>query len=200
MWSFDVTPQDREFHRGCCSPLRWRACGAAPGPTRARAPTSRVGLGSRPTRAKRDPRRRSRARTPRRRRRSTFTITEQARISGEARAQFDGAVRLLEQQRYDRRASRCSSSGRESARRDRAVHQSRHRVRAHRRFRARRGEPQEGDRDQPEPPGRLRRARPLVSRDRSFRGRARELREGARDSLRASTSRTAISRSSATSI
>jgi tetratricopeptide (TPR) repeat protein len=31
----------------------------------------------------------------------SFTITEQARISGEARAQFDGAVQLLQQQRYE---------------------------------------------------------------------------------------------------
>ena len=31
----------------------------------------------------------------------SFTITEQARISGEARAQFDSAVQLLEQQRYE---------------------------------------------------------------------------------------------------
>jgi tetratricopeptide (TPR) repeat protein len=30
----------------------------------------------------------------------TFTITEQARISGEARSQFDSALRLLEQERY----------------------------------------------------------------------------------------------------
>jgi tetratricopeptide (TPR) repeat protein len=31
----------------------------------------------------------------------SFTITEQARISGDARAQFDSAVQLLEQQRYE---------------------------------------------------------------------------------------------------
>jgi tetratricopeptide (TPR) repeat protein len=31
----------------------------------------------------------------------SFTITEQARISGEARAQYDAAVQLLEQQRYE---------------------------------------------------------------------------------------------------
>jgi tetratricopeptide (TPR) repeat protein len=31
----------------------------------------------------------------------SFTITEQARISGEARAQYDNAVQLLEQQRYE---------------------------------------------------------------------------------------------------
>ena len=31
----------------------------------------------------------------------SFTITEQARISGEARAQYDSAVQLLEQQRYE---------------------------------------------------------------------------------------------------
>jgi tetratricopeptide (TPR) repeat protein len=30
----------------------------------------------------------------------TFTITEQARISGEVRSQFDSALRLLEQERY----------------------------------------------------------------------------------------------------
>jgi tetratricopeptide (TPR) repeat protein len=30
----------------------------------------------------------------------TFTITEQARISGEVRSQFDNALRLLEQERY----------------------------------------------------------------------------------------------------
>jgi len=31
----------------------------------------------------------------------SFTITEQARISGEARAQYDNALQLLEQQRYE---------------------------------------------------------------------------------------------------
>jgi tetratricopeptide (TPR) repeat protein len=31
----------------------------------------------------------------------SFTITEQARISGEARAQYDSALKLLEQQRYE---------------------------------------------------------------------------------------------------
>lgn len=31
----------------------------------------------------------------------SFTITEQARISGEARAQYDSALQLLEQQRYE---------------------------------------------------------------------------------------------------
>src|SRR5207342_3053384 len=31
----------------------------------------------------------------------SFTITEQARISGEARAQFESAVQLLERQRYE---------------------------------------------------------------------------------------------------
>ncbi|HET8696259.1 MAG TPA: tetratricopeptide repeat protein [Gammaproteobacteria bacterium] len=79
------------------------ACGTAVADTRGRAADTRVAAAERGDTGRSRGRSAAPKRTPARLEvvdATAFTITEQARISGDARTQYDAAVALLEQQRY----------------------------------------------------------------------------------------------------
>ena len=61
-----------------------------------------------------------------------FTLTENVQIAADTRAQYDNAVRLLEQKQYEQGHRVAAESHTERADGDRAVHRSRHCVRPHR--------------------------------------------------------------------
>ena len=109
MWRFDAAPASSRIARGLplAAALAVVVC-AAPAGADTRERTAAVQAS---TAARSDTERRPKARAAAPKSRPArlevfdamaFTITEQARVSGEARTAYDSALRLLEQEQYDR--------------------------------------------------------------------------------------------------